>query len=163
MVINVEKCTAEIPGDGEAKVAYTALEDIGAFVAASLDLPKWPDVSRMAGDLKSYNEIVALAEAIRGALWNGFSLLSRDSLQNQSEGKKFDVTYVSVDELKARYNPNPPSPYGNILDQVSIEVVRGRFTFHELNLNKLLPQVKPIGIEEFLQKWWGPKAASHSR
>lgn len=78
MVINVEKCTAEIPGDGEAKVAYTSLEDIGAFVAASLDLPKWPEIGRMAGDLKSYNEIVALAEAIRGALRNKFLLLSSD-------------------------------------------------------------------------------------
>lgn len=69
-VVNVGEGTAKIPGDGEAMVAYTRLEDIGAFVAASLDLPKWPEVSRMAGDVKTYNEIVALAEAARGTLAN---------------------------------------------------------------------------------------------
>ena len=65
-VIDIGKCTAQIPGDGNAKVAMTRVEDIGLFVAASLELDKWPEVSRMAGDVKSYNEIVRLAEAARG-------------------------------------------------------------------------------------------------
>lgn len=78
-------------------------------------------------------------------------------------GVKFDVSYISVAELKAQIDPNPTSPFPNFLKQVMIEVVRGRFAFQELNLNRLIPQVKPMGIEEFLQKWWGSKAESLSK
>ena len=65
-IIDIGKYKAQIPGDGNAKVAMTRVEDIGTFVSASLELEKWPEVSRMAGDVKSYNEIVRLAEDIRG-------------------------------------------------------------------------------------------------
>ena len=67
IVVDVEKCSALIPGDGNKPVAFTRGEDVGAFVAASLDLQKWPEVSTMAGDVKTWNEVVALAEAVRGA------------------------------------------------------------------------------------------------
>lgn len=66
LVVDVEGYKAQIPGDGNAKVAMTRVEDIGFFVAASLELQRWPGVSRLAGDVKSYNEIVRLAEAARG-------------------------------------------------------------------------------------------------
>ena len=36
------------------------------FVAASLELPKWPEISRIKGDRMTWNEVVALAETIRG-------------------------------------------------------------------------------------------------
>lgn len=70
IVINVAEFKAQIPGDGNAKVAMTRVEDIGNFVAASLELGKWPEVSRFAGDVKSYNEVVALAEAARGMFYS---------------------------------------------------------------------------------------------
>ena len=66
-VVNVGECTADIPGTGEEGVAYTRVQDIARFVAASLDLEKWPEVSRMAGEMTTYNKIVAQAETIRGA------------------------------------------------------------------------------------------------
>ena len=66
MVLDVENCTAMVPGDGNVPVVMTRAEDVGAFVAAALDLPQWPEVSRMAGDRMSYNEVLKLAESVRG-------------------------------------------------------------------------------------------------
>lgn len=66
LIVDVENCSATIPGDGNNPIVMTRTEDIGAFVAASLDLPKWPEVSRMRGDRMTYNEIVAVAEKVRG-------------------------------------------------------------------------------------------------
>lgn len=65
-VVDVERCTATIPGDGTFALALTRTEDIAAFVAASLDLPEWPEVSKMVGDSISWNEVTALAEKVRG-------------------------------------------------------------------------------------------------
>lgn len=63
---DVENCTARVPGDGSAYVVLTRGEDVGKFVGASLDLEKWPEVSRMRGDRRTLNEVVKLAETVRG-------------------------------------------------------------------------------------------------
>ncbi|EKM60078.1 uncharacterized protein PHACADRAFT_250955 [Phanerochaete carnosa HHB-10118-sp] len=65
-MFDVEKCKATIPGDGSAPVVYTRIEDVGRFVAASLNLNEWPQYSQMRGDRKTYNEILGLAENARG-------------------------------------------------------------------------------------------------
>jgi len=65
-VIDVENCTATIPGDGSAEVAFTSLDDIATFVAASLDLPQWPKQLNMVGEKLSYSQVLAIAEKVRG-------------------------------------------------------------------------------------------------
>lgn len=57
-IFDVENLTASIPGDGSAYIVYIRGEDIGKFVAASLELEKWPEVSRMVGDRKTFAEIL---------------------------------------------------------------------------------------------------------
>lgn len=65
--IDVENCTATIPGDGEKKLVYTAAEDVGKFIAKALDVPgKWPRSLRIVGSSVTHNEIVKIAEKIRG-------------------------------------------------------------------------------------------------
>lgn len=66
-LVDVEGCKADLPGDGERSCVWTRAEDVGRFVAASLDLEAWPAVSRMIGDRKTLNELVKIAEAVRGA------------------------------------------------------------------------------------------------
>lgn len=57
-LIDVENCTASFVGDGNYHTVQTHGDDVGKFVAASLDLDKWPEVSRMAGDRKAVNEMI---------------------------------------------------------------------------------------------------------
>ncbi|PSR74421.1 hypothetical protein PHLCEN_2v9833 [Hermanssonia centrifuga] len=133
-VFDVENYSAKIPGDGNSEISWTRGEDVGAFVAASLELESWPEVSWMAGDRKSFNEILKLAEKIRG--------------------KTFDVTFSSADDLRKQLQPNPPSMMTNFYNQVLLQMIE-EFGPTEPNLNALCPQVKPLGAEEFLKAWWG--------
>ena len=66
-VVDVQNHTATLPGDGTSSLVYTRVEDIAAFVAALLDLSEWPETSQVIGDLMTWNDLVALAESIRGA------------------------------------------------------------------------------------------------
>ena len=67
--IDVENCTATIPGDGNKKLVYTAVEDVGEFVAHVLDVTDpWPETLNIVGCTVTHNELVAIAEKIRGVL-----------------------------------------------------------------------------------------------
>ena len=66
---DVENARVGVPGDGSAHVVLTRAEDVGKFVAASLELETWSEVSRMVGDRKTLNEVVKEAEAVRGTFW----------------------------------------------------------------------------------------------
>ena len=65
-MFDVENCKVTLPGDGSAYAVYTRGEDVGRFVAASLDLERWPEFSQMRGDRKRLSEILRLAEEVRG-------------------------------------------------------------------------------------------------
>lgn len=65
-VIDIPAGTADIPGDGKTPVKYTSTQDVGRFVAGSLDLEHWEPVSGMAGDNKTYDEVVEIAERVTG-------------------------------------------------------------------------------------------------
>ena len=66
VIVDVENGTATVPGTGNDRVGFTRGEDVGAFVAESLSLEKWPEISGMVGEFVSYNTVIALAEKIRG-------------------------------------------------------------------------------------------------
>jgi len=73
MPSDIENCAATLPGTGDDKVVFTEATDVEKFAAAALELENWPERCSMAGDIISYNEIVALAEKIRG-LFLSFNL-----------------------------------------------------------------------------------------
>ncbi|KAJ7266398.1 hypothetical protein B0H12DRAFT_1099494 [Mycena haematopus] len=131
--IDVENCTATIPGDGNLKLSYTAVEDVGAFVAKALNSPEeWPQTLRIVGARITHNELVKIAEGVRG--------------------KQFKVVYKTAEELKKDLVPNPPSIYVNLATTLSLALLDGRFSF-EPNFNSVSHQfVQPA---EFIQKWWG--------
>jgi hypothetical protein len=62
------------------------------------------------------------------------------------------VTYLSEDDMRKSMNPNTPG-LANLMLEALIEFTRGRFIY-EANLNTLCPEVKPIGAEELMRKWW---------
>lgn len=68
-LFDIEGCKADLPGDGDRYVVWTRGDDVGRFVAASLALKSWPETSRIAGDRKTLNETLKIAEAIRGAFY----------------------------------------------------------------------------------------------
>ncbi|EIM90015.1 NAD-P-binding protein [Stereum hirsutum FP-91666 SS1] len=126
--------TADIPGDGKTPVPFTSTQDAGRFVAGSLDLERWEPVSGMAGGKKTYDEVVEIIERITGGK------------------RKMLRKYTSAEELrrKAREETNM---FVRSMCQFNALLADGEIDF-EANLNELLPSVQPIGVEEFLRKYW---------
>lgn len=66
LLLDARAGTIDIPGDGTEKLTFTSAQDIGKFVAASLDLDEWEDVSGIVGESTTWNEVMDVAEAITG-------------------------------------------------------------------------------------------------
>lgn len=52
-----------MPALGDDKIMFTKMNDVARFVIASLELEVWPEILEMRGDVKTYREIIAIAEA----------------------------------------------------------------------------------------------------
>jgi hypothetical protein len=67
-IMDVENCTATIPGTGDELTAFTEVRDVaqGVMAACSLDAPWVPKTGWMAGEITSYNQVLAIAERVRG-------------------------------------------------------------------------------------------------
>jgi uncharacterized protein YbjT (DUF2867 family) len=134
--IDVENCKATIPGDGNLKISYTAVEDVGAFVAKALNsTEEWPQSLRIVGASVTHNKLVEIAEGVRG--------------------KKFEVVYKTADDFTKDLVPNPPSIYVNLATRLSLALLDGRFSF-EPTFNSI--SHKFVQPAEFMQKWWGKVA-----
>ena len=64
--IDVANCWAAIPGDGNDKLSVTYTYDMATFIVKLLDLEEWPEFSVFVGDEITYNELLKLAEQVRG-------------------------------------------------------------------------------------------------
>ncbi|KAH6663285.1 hypothetical protein F5X68DRAFT_144529 [Plectosphaerella plurivora] len=150
VVLDMDKCRAAIPADGNAPVTFTHSETIAKFVVASLDLPSWPSKSWIVGDTISWNEALAIAEDVRG--------------------RDFDVFYDSIEDLGqakitelpgnvARYAVTPKPFLDGILSAWSLGFAEGWFnlpaqTGTDRTLNDICPTVEVLGFRAFLEKVW---------
>jgi nucleoside-diphosphate-sugar epimerase len=66
LVVDGEKNEAAIPGSGEDKCVFTHTRDIGRFVVRALEMEEWPEDLYMSGDRLSWNEVVKMAEVVKG-------------------------------------------------------------------------------------------------
>lgn len=66
--VDLDNKVAAIPGTRNVPVVFTYTQDIAQVVAASMDLKTWPEDSYIIGDKMSFNELLAVAEEVRGAL-----------------------------------------------------------------------------------------------
>lgn len=138
------RCSAELPvkTDGTfPRMTLTAVEDIGKFVAKSLDLPPggWETTSYMVGETVRVDEVVRIAEQVMG--------------------KKWEVETVSPEELEAK------------IKGLVLETDAGRKLWAQLalcytkdaegegwfegKLNGLFPDVQPLSVEGYLRKFYG--------
>ncbi|KAF8997888.1 hypothetical protein BDQ17DRAFT_1428783 [Cyathus striatus] len=135
-IINVKERTAQVPGTGDDKVSITALADIGKFISAAVTLDKWPEELGMSGETITFNELVQKAEEVLG--------------------EKFNVTYISVDDLKKRRLESIEKKdwWGKSVMEFYLIFPEGHGEIKDPYLNKAT-DVQPTKVTEFLQKYWG--------
>lgn len=57
---------ASIPGSGNVPVVFTHTSDVARFIAEFLEHPNWRSESYIIGDRVTFNEIVRMAEDVKG-------------------------------------------------------------------------------------------------
>lgn len=64
--IDISSCQAAIPGDGNDVICMTYTYDMAAFIVRLLDEEDWPEFSVIVGSQTTYNQLLQLAEELRG-------------------------------------------------------------------------------------------------
>ena len=129
-VINTKAGTADLPGEGNAKLTFTRLQDVGRFVAAALDLDKWEEEMGMVGSTMSYNEVVRAIEKVTK--------------------RKMLVKENTEEELKKLIKEDEGARFYN---QTRLSITQGKVEVQP-TLNKLAPNITPWTVEEFLEECW---------
>ncbi|EAW14289.1 uncharacterized protein ACLA_073240 [Aspergillus clavatus NRRL 1] len=141
--INVQECQAAIPGDGEDVIGMTYTYDMAAFLVRMLEADEWPEFSVVVGDEVTYNEMLRMAEEIRG--------------------RKFQVVYDSKERIREGRVTVPPMPGNTFSSQdaqeltalVSRLTIAGVFQLPaEGRLNDKFPDIRPVKMRQFLQAAW---------
>jgi hypothetical protein len=66
--IDIAGGIAAIPGDGNDVICMTYTYDLANYMVKMLELEEWPEFSVFVGDQVTYNEILAMAEGVRGKM-----------------------------------------------------------------------------------------------
>ncbi|CAG8908677.1 unnamed protein product [Penicillium egyptiacum] len=139
-LIGLKNGIAELPikDDGQwPRITMTSLRDVGRWVTASLDLPEWEESMSMAGDTLTMGELLAHAEAITK--------------------KKFKVIVVKQEDIEKRLAGLAQDDFmGQMWAEFNLAYIRDIEDEVVLRpvLNDMCPEVKPMGVREYMEKFW---------
>jgi hypothetical protein len=135
---------AELPVKADRtfpRMTLTAVEDVGKFVAKSLDLlpGSWETTSYMVGETLRMDEVVRIAEKVMGRKW--------------------DVKTVSPEELEAKIGDlgSEKDAGRKLWAQLGLcyaRDVEGE-GWMEGRLNALFPDVRPLSVEGYMRRYYG--------
>jgi hypothetical protein len=147
LALDIQANAAAIPGSGDYPVYLTHSRDIAAYTARLLSLPtRWVSKYWLHGDVKTWNEVVAIAE--------------------KAKGVKFDVTYDSVEKLKGGAMTELPGHkilyeafggvaakpvFQQIMSQLSVWIAEGALREGKPSLNEMFPDVRTVTVEEAIR------------
>ncbi|KAK2792066.1 hypothetical protein FQN52_004176 [Onygenales sp. PD_12] len=142
VVVNLTDCRAElVDGMDEKMMRFTAVADVGRFVAKALDLEEWPEQFRMHGANISCIELVRLCERVRG--------------------KPFEIERLSLEDVERKYEEAKKANdmIGMFKWTIPACILGGEVgweddTAHGVDMRDVFPDEKFEGLEEFLRKWW---------
>lgn len=129
-VVNVRAGTADLPGDGRREVGFTDTRDVARFVEKALGMEVWPEELGMRGVLMDWRALVGVLERV--------------------QGREFLVRENGVEEMERVAREFERKRFYN---QVRIALVNGEGVVGD-ELNRAFPDIKPVGVEEFVKKWW---------
>lgn len=158
VVLDLENRQIDILGDGSAKMALTHTVDAARYIAATLDLPKWPRELTTSASHMPLNDLAKLAQQVYPV--------------------DLQIRYLSIDSLRQH---SAPILQGNIpnaahfdggmnqlqalLCDLGAAIALGAYDFSKLqdavDLVELLGDKvqKPVPVEKFLRETWGARPA----
>ncbi|OAX84668.1 hypothetical protein ACJ72_00960 [Emergomyces africanus] len=143
MVVDLKSCRAElVDGMDDARIRFTAVDDVGKFVAKALELDNWPDQFLMSGENLNCMELIQLCERVRGKPFE----IERISIAEME--KKMDEAKRANDMMGMFKWITPPC------------ILEGEFWWDDksapgvADIRNIFPEEKFVSLEEFLRKWW---------
>lgn len=137
---------AAIPGDGNTAMVLTHSQDVGRFVAAVLDLPRWEKRYCLAGDRLTLNEFLSIAE--------------------EGIGVDFEKCYDGVDMLERGECTFSPSFEASLPEGFDLDIMKGmiassgaRQVKGELDLpvegmlNDVFPELETFKVKDAVRLW----------
>ncbi|KAL8704747.1 MAG: hypothetical protein Q9201_002094 [Fulgogasparrea decipioides] len=107
--VKVKAGTADLPGDGTVEVTFPRTQDIGRFVAASLDSPQWKEEMGMGGTTMTYREVVGVAEKVTGrellVKCNGKAAMER-MMEEIEESRLYSLIRISMSKGDWKVEPS---------------------------------------------------------
>lgn len=164
--IDMANDAAAIPGSGVTPVVFTHTFDVARFVVALVDQASWPKRSIIVGDKKTWNEVLSIAEEVKGLSPFAISRNLVLILTVVDIGTKFNVAYdneARLGSFQVTELPSHPSFYPFLpKEQLQyILAVFGRWTSEgEFNLpendtlNIRFPEIKTRTVREVLEQGW---------
>lgn len=149
--IDIANKVAGIPGSGDVPVIFTYSGDVAKFVVAALGLPDktWQRHSVMIGDRKTFNQILDIAESVRG----GKFTVQYDSIEKMQSGQ--------VTELPSHHTIHSSVPKEVLqggFAHFGIGIERGEFDFDAPKgtklLNNIFPDIVPMSMETLIREGW---------
>lgn len=64
--VDIVNARALIPGHGDNVITMTYSYDMAKFLVRMLDLEEWPECSYVGGDDITFNELLSMAQELRG-------------------------------------------------------------------------------------------------
>jgi nucleoside-diphosphate-sugar epimerase len=147
MALDIVGNAAAIPGTGTYPMYFTHSTDVAKYTVALLGLEKWESKYFIVGDTKTWNEVIAMAEAAKGV--------------------KFDVAYDPLDKLskgeitelpghRATYEafggPAAKPFFQKMISQLAVWMAEGQIKWERPLLNEMFPEIEPLTVEKALPK-----------
>jgi uncharacterized protein YbjT (DUF2867 family) len=139
-LVGLRNGVAELPQteDGRwPRISMTSLRDVGRFMAASLDLPKWEEDMTMVGDTLTMGELLAHAEAVTGKKFQVDVIKPKDLEMKLGGTAQDDFMGLMWAEFKLAYTRD-------LEDEVVLQPV----------VNRLCPTVIPMSARQYMESYW---------
>lgn len=164
-ILSMKDKWAVVPGDGTASATFITTQDLGRFIGRLMDAPEWDKESTVVGNEMQFNNLVALAEEIRGEILKA-NMRHQTPVLTQRPGCKFEVAYDSLEKLRAGKisfaDRFPQIGMGTAADDEAffalVHYLAGSGNFvvapGRRTLNDQFPEIQLTTCEEVMQTAW---------
>jgi hypothetical protein len=150
LFVDVANNAAAIPGSGDYPVHFTWTKDIGKYITALLGLEKWENKYLITGDTKTFDEIIAIGEKIKGAKFD----VKYDSKEKLEKGEFTELPGYAPAYERAMGPEVGRAMMSQMLPWFGSLYVKGTATYPPSAgtfLNEVFPDIKAMSIEEALK------------
>ena len=148
LAVDVDGNAAAIPGDGTYPVYFTHTSDIAKYTVALLGLSQWEQKYYLYADRKTWNEVVAIAEAAKGAqfavTYDSIEKLGRGEVTELPGHKAVYQTFFDGADGKAMFQ--------KVMSGAALSMAQIRMVYEGPCLNDIFPDIRPLTVQEALCK-----------